>query len=59
MTVAFHTAVYYSPPTPLGLLPGSFVVRHTCRHCREVVATEALVDHAKAHGYTDLGQAPA
>ena len=58
MTIAFRTAVHYVPPTPLGLLPGKFVVTHTCRHCLEVVPTDALVDHAKRHGQAGIGQEP-
>lgn len=59
MTVAFHTAVDYSPPTPLGLLPGEFVVRHTCQRCRQTVPTGLLVEHAKAHGDSDVHEEPA
>ena len=58
MTVAFHTSVYYAPPTPLGLLPGKFVVRHACRRCHEVVATDQLVEHAKTHGRLDASDEP-
>jgi hypothetical protein len=29
MTTGFRTHVYYSPPSPLGLLPGRWVVDHT------------------------------
>ena len=49
MTVGFRTSVDYSPPSPLGLLPGRMVVEHTCRRCLAVVSTDDLIDHAKIH----------
>ena len=49
MTVAFRTTVSYSPPSPMGLLPGRMVVGHTCRVCLAVVSTDELIDHAKIH----------
>jgi hypothetical protein len=54
--VGFRTDVYYSPPSPSGLLPGGFVVEHTCRRCLLVVPTEGLIRHANAHGEADIGQ---
>lgn len=59
MTVAFHTSVGWSPPTPMGLLPGKFIVTHTCRLCRQVVPTDRLVDHAEAHGVSPEPANPA
>lgn len=49
MTVAFRTTVWFSPPSPLGLLPGRMVVDHTCRVCLQLVSTDELIDHAKIH----------
>lgn len=46
----FHTVVMWSPPTPLGLLPGRWVTSHRCIRCGERVPTADLVFHAEAQG---------
>jgi len=50
MLTRFHTVVMWSPPTPLGLLPGRWVTTHRCTRCGEHVPTADLVLHADAHG---------
>ena len=47
---SFHTVVVWSPPTPLGLLAGEWVMAHRCTRCGERVPTADLVLHAEAHG---------
>jgi len=47
--VTYRTVVYWGPPTPLGLLPGRWTIQHRCNLCREAVATDQLLSHAKDH----------
>ncbi len=49
MTTAFRTHVFYAPPSPLGLLPGKWVVDHHCILCRHRIDTADLIRHAQAH----------
>ena len=49
MTTIFRTAVVDLPPTPLGLLPRRWAIRHHCTICRGEVATEDLIAHAQSH----------
>lgn len=46
----FHTLVMWSPPTPLGLLPGKWEMSHRCIRCGARVPTADLVLHAEGHG---------
>jgi hypothetical protein len=48
-TVSFHTMVYDSPPTPMGLIGRTFYVMHHCNLCRQKVRTDELVTHARDH----------
>jgi len=54
MTTPFRTHVFYSPPSPLGLLPGKWVVDHHCTLCRRRVDTADLVRHAQEHSAVGL-----
>jgi hypothetical protein len=45
----FTTTVMEVPPSPLGLLPAKVLVHHRCQECHELVRTDELVDHARAH----------
>jgi hypothetical protein len=49
MATTFYTLVAYSPPTPLGLLPGEWMVQHRCSRCHQRVMPEHLVAHAQLH----------
>lgn len=49
MTATFRTVVLDLPPTPLGLLPRQWRVEHQCTLCHDKVATDELIDHARAH----------
>ena len=49
MSVVFYTSVLWSGPSPLGLLPGRWLVRHKCSRCRETVSGDALIAHAQSH----------
>jgi hypothetical protein len=52
MTTTYRTDVAYLPPTPLGLLPGRWAIRHHCTLCRASVATDDLIPHAQTHTAT-------
>ncbi|MGQ0617850.1 MAG: hypothetical protein ACT4PW_12815 [Acidimicrobiia bacterium] len=58
MNITFHTRVSWLPPTPLGLLPGRWHLEHCCAACRNVVATDDLIDHAQAHTATEPAAPP-
>ena len=49
MMTTFRTVVAYLPPTPLGLIPGRWIVEHRCTVCHEKVAAERLIVHAQSH----------
>ena len=49
MTTTFSTIVLWSPPTPLGLLPGRWVIDHRCTLCGQRVTTAELIMHAESH----------
>jgi hypothetical protein len=53
MTATYKTHVYYSPPTPLGLLRGNWFVCHWCKRCHEEVATDELIAHSQQHAHDD------
>ncbi len=48
MTI-YRTVVVHLPATPLGLLPGRWMVEHHCGHCHQRVTAELLVAHAQDH----------
>ncbi|MGH8936051.1 MAG: hypothetical protein ACRDXD_07290 [Acidimicrobiia bacterium] len=50
MSVTYRTIVLHLPATPLGLLPEGWAVEHRCDACREQVASDQLVAHARSHG---------
>ena len=50
MTTTFRTLVFKIPATPLGLLPERWLIEHWCRTCRQSVAPERLLAHARTHG---------
>lgn len=50
IATSYYTIVNWSPPTPLGLLPGEWRTSHRCNRCGEPVPTAELVPHAEAHG---------
>jgi DNA-binding transcriptional regulator PaaX len=45
----YRTLVLHVPSTPMGLLPERWIVDHHCNACRQQVATDELVAHARAH----------
>jgi DNA-binding transcriptional regulator PaaX len=49
MTVTYRTFVRHLPSTPMGLLPERWVLDHWCNACRQRVATDQLVAHARRH----------
>ena len=49
MTVTYRSVVLHVPPTPMGLVPERWVVDHWCNACRQRVATDQLVAHARVH----------
>ena len=59
MTVSFHTTVAYSTANADGLPPGEFIVWHNCMVCRDVVATDRPVDHARRPRCTAFDHGPA
>ncbi|MGQ0592095.1 MAG: hypothetical protein ACT4QB_05435 [Gammaproteobacteria bacterium] len=49
MTVNFHTTVFDVPPSPMGLIPQGFWIRHRCALCWAEVPTAELTNHARSH----------
>ncbi len=49
---AYRTIVDYSPPSPLGLIPGRWTIQHWCTTCRTPIPTEGLIAHAQTHDET-------
>ena len=58
MKTIFRTVVAYLPPTPLGLLPGEWMIEHRCTVCHDKVVAEDLVDHAQAHAGVAIDGSP-
>lgn len=56
MTLDFHTTVIDAGPSPLGLIPRRFVVRHCCSLCLAKVATAELAEHARSHDGPESAQ---
>lgn len=56
MTVTYRTVVLHLPPTPLGLLPERWVIEHCCNACRQRVAPDQLIVHARSHHTTAEGR---
>jgi len=54
MTLVYQTHVYYSPPTPLGVIGGTWSVHHWCKRCHAEVPSDHLIAHAKDHGLDQL-----
>jgi hypothetical protein len=45
----YHTTATLLPPTPHGLLPARWHIRHTCTTCGAHVSTDDLLAHAQQH----------
>lgn len=54
----YRTEILHLPPTPLGLLGERWLTEHTCTTCRQRVATDQLIAHARAHQHHDPGGRP-
>lgn len=54
MRLTYRTVVAHLPPTPMGLLPERWAVEHRCDVCRQRVASDQLVDHARDHDRSEV-----
>ena len=45
----YRTEVLYIHPSPLGLVGDRWVIEHHCTTCRQHVAADQLITHARTH----------